>query len=100
MALRPRIYYNAEQKAEMWDRWQRGVTFCGCAVICFTASLALVALAAFCRCYQGTKLAIWCEHAMEPGQVNSGLRHQGGKPSHEIQRLEDDVGSAISIRRL
>ena len=24
MALRPRIYYNAEQKAEMWDRWQRG----------------------------------------------------------------------------
>ncbi len=25
----------------------------------------------------GTKLAIWCEHAMEPGQVNSELRHQG-----------------------
>jgi hypothetical protein len=24
MALRPRIYYNAEQKAEMWDRWQKG----------------------------------------------------------------------------
>ena len=24
MALRPRIYYNAEQKAQMWDRWQRG----------------------------------------------------------------------------
>jgi len=24
MNLRPRIYYNAEQKAEMWDRWQRG----------------------------------------------------------------------------
>jgi len=24
MSLRPRIYYNAEQKAEMWDRWQRG----------------------------------------------------------------------------
>jgi CubicO group peptidase (beta-lactamase class C family) len=22
MAMRPRIYYNAEQKAEMWDRWQ------------------------------------------------------------------------------
>ena len=61
----------------------RGVTFCGCAVICFTVSLALVALAAFCRCYQGTKLAIWTvrrpgEHAMDPGQVNSGLRHQGG----------------------
>ena len=24
MALRPRIYYNAEQKAQMWDRWQKG----------------------------------------------------------------------------
>ncbi len=24
MALRPRIKYSAEQKAEMWDRWQRG----------------------------------------------------------------------------
>ena len=24
MALRPRIYYNAEQKTEMWDRCQRG----------------------------------------------------------------------------
>ena len=24
MALRPRIYYNAEQKAEMWDRWHKG----------------------------------------------------------------------------
>jgi hypothetical protein len=24
MALEPRIYYNAEQKAQMWDRWQKG----------------------------------------------------------------------------
>ena len=24
MMYRPRIYYNAEQKAEMWDRWQKG----------------------------------------------------------------------------
>jgi AraC-like DNA-binding protein len=24
MMYRGRIYYNAEQKAEMWDRWQRG----------------------------------------------------------------------------
>ena len=45
-------------------------------------------------------LSVLCEHAIEPGQVNSGLRHQGSKPSHEIQQLEDDVGSAISIRRL
>jgi len=26
MAYRKRIYYTAEQKAEMWDRWQRGET--------------------------------------------------------------------------
>jgi hypothetical protein len=24
MMYRGRIYYNAEQKAEMWDRWQKG----------------------------------------------------------------------------
>jgi IS30 family transposase len=24
MMYRGRIYYNAEQKAEMWNRWQRG----------------------------------------------------------------------------
>jgi alpha-ketoglutarate-dependent taurine dioxygenase len=28
MALRPRIYYSAEQKAEIWDRWQRGESMC------------------------------------------------------------------------
>ena len=27
MALRPRINYYAEQKAEMWDRWQRRIIF-------------------------------------------------------------------------
>jgi hypothetical protein len=26
MKYRTRIYYTAEQKAEMWDRWQRGET--------------------------------------------------------------------------
>ena len=24
MKMRPRIYYTEEQKALMWDRWQRG----------------------------------------------------------------------------
>jgi len=78
----------------------RGVTFCDCAAICFTVFPALVALATFCRCYQGTVLAIRTvrrpgEHAVESSQVNPGLRHLGSKPSHEIQRLEDDMGSAI-----
>ena len=40
------------------------------------------------------------EHAVESSQVSPGLRHQGSKPSHEIQWLEDDVGSAIPIRCL
>jgi hypothetical protein len=26
MKYRTRIYYTAEQKAEMWDRWQHGET--------------------------------------------------------------------------
>ena len=26
MKYRTRIYYTAEQRAEMWDRWQRGET--------------------------------------------------------------------------
>ena len=45
-------------------------------------------------------LAIRREHAVESSQVNPGLRRQGSKPSHEIQWLEDDVGSAIPIRCL
>ena len=28
MALRPRIYYSAEQKEEIWNRWQRGESMC------------------------------------------------------------------------
>jgi hypothetical protein len=36
----------------------RGVTTCGYAVICFTAFLAHVALAASCRCHQDTMFAI------------------------------------------
>jgi len=28
MALRPRIYYSAKQKEEIWNRWQRGESMC------------------------------------------------------------------------
>jgi hypothetical protein len=72
----------------------RCMTFCGRAVICCNNFLALVALTAICRCYQGTVFAIQCELAVKSSQVNPRLRHQGSKPSHEIQWLEDDVGSA------
>ena len=54
----------------------------------------------FCWRYQGPVLAIRREHAVESSQVSPGLRHQGSKPSHEIQWLEDDVGSAVPIRCL
>ena len=29
MKQRQRIYYSAEQRAEIWDRWQRGKVHCG-----------------------------------------------------------------------
>ena len=62
--------------------------------------LAFGALAAFSRCYQCTVLAVWLmrhsdENAMEPGQVSSRPGYQGCKACHEIQWLEDNVGSAI-----
>ena len=38
--------------------------------------LAFGALASFRRRHQSSVVAIWCDHAVEPGQVNSGLRHQ------------------------
>ena len=62
--------------------------------------LAFGALAAFTRCYQCTVLAVWREYAMEAGQVSSRPGYQGCKACHEIQWLEDNVGSAISIRCL
>lgn len=34
---------------------------------------------------------------MEPGQVHPGFGHQSGKSRHKVQRLEDDVGGAVSI---
>jgi len=37
---------------------------------------------------------------METGQIHSRLRHQGGQPGDEVQRLEDDVRGAIAVRCL
>jgi hypothetical protein len=77
----------------------RGVTVCGCAVICFTVFLALVTLAAFRRRHQGSVFAIGTvrrpgEHAMEARQIGSRSGYQGCQACHEIQWLEDDVGSS------
>jgi len=40
------------------------------------------------------------EHAMEACQIGSRSGYQGCKACDKVQWLEDDVGSAISIRRL
>jgi len=36
------------------------------------------------------------EHAMESGQVDSGLRNQGSQPCYKVQWLEDLMGGAVS----
>ena len=108
----------------------RGVTFCGCTVICFTVFWRLSPLPRFtgvtrARCLligrsgapannavtnsPGANLDCFSwpakqasirDDTSKSGQVNPGLRYQGGKPCHEIQWLEDDVGSAIFRRYL
>jgi hypothetical protein len=60
----------------------------------------LVALAPFGRGDQGAMFTVRRKHAVESCQVHSGLGHQGGEPGHEIQRLEDDVRGAITVRCL
>ncbi len=57
--------------------------------------LAFGALASFRRRRQGSVFAIGLmrhsdEHAMEACQIDSRPGHQGGKPSHEIQRANAD----------
>jgi len=37
----------------------RGVTICGCAIICSAVFLVLATFAALRRCYQSTVLAVW-----------------------------------------
>ena len=43
---------------------------------------------------------VWRKYAIEAWQLGSRSGHQGGKPGHEIQWLEGDMGSTFSIRRL
>jgi hypothetical protein len=33
-------------------------------------------------------------------QVDARLWHQGGEPGDEVERLEDDMGVAVTVRRL
>ena len=45
-------------------------------------------------------LAVRGKYAIEARQVDPRLWHQGGEPGDEVQRLEDDMGGAIAVRRL
>ena len=62
--------------------------------------LAFGALASFRRRHQGSVFAIGCEHAMEACQIGSRPGYQSCQARHEIQWLEDNVGSAVSVRCL
>ena len=52
------------------------------------------------RCHRCAVLAVGGKHAMEARQVDLGLGHQGREPGDEVERLEDDMGGAIAVRRL
>ena len=72
--------------------WRRLLRICGPGVP--------AALAPLGRCHLRAVLAVWRKHAMETGQVDPRFRHQSCQPGNEVQRLEDDMRRAVSIRRL
>ena len=72
----------------------RGAAFGRRGLLAVIGGLAFVASASLGRCHQGAVLTVRRKHAMEPREVDSGLRHQRGQPGNEIQRLKDDVRSA------
>ena len=47
-----------------------------------------------------TMLAIRCEHAVEPGEVQSRTRDQRRQAGDEVEWVEDDVGGAVAKRLL
>lgn len=44
--------------------------------------------------------AVGGEYAVEAGQIHTRFGHQGGQADDEVERLEDDVGGAVTIRSL
>jgi hypothetical protein len=72
---------------------------------CFIfGSLLGTAFASFGRRHINTFFAVWVvrqpdEHAMESGQVYSRLWNQGCQFRDKVQRIEDDMGRAITVRR-
>jgi hypothetical protein len=67
---------------------------------CFVISrLRWVAFAPFGGCYIDTVFTVGRKHAMEPGQVYSGLGHQRRQLTDEIQQFKDDVRGPIAVGR-
>ena len=77
-----------------------GVTLGWRLVLCVIRRAAVVASTPFRRRHERPVPAVRCEHAVEARQVDPGLWDQGGQSSNEVQRLEDDMCSAIVVRRL
>ena len=69
-------------------------------LLALIGGFGFVAPAAPRRRHPRTMGAVRCEHPVESDQIDPGLRHQGGQPGDEVQRLKDDVCGAIAVRRL
>ncbi len=93
-------YIDIEYSFQALRPGHSGVTVCRLAVARLTVFLTLVAFTAFRRRHQRPVLAVWRKHAMESGQVSSRPGYQSCQARHEIQWLEDNVGSAVSVRCL
>jgi len=52
------------------------------------------------RCHRCSLLAVRGKYPMEVRQIDPGFWHQGGEPGDEIERLEDDMRGAVTVRRL
>ncbi len=72
------------------------VQLIGCFVFVF---LVDAALAPFGWCHIDSMFAVERKNAVEPGQVDPGLRNQGGQFGDEIQGFEYDMGGSITVGR-
>ena len=43
-----------------------------------------------------TLFAVWGEHAVEAGEVQTRTRHQRGQSGNEVEWVEDDMGGAVA----
>ena len=68
-------------------------------VIWFAALFLLCSLAPFGGRDDDSIFTVGSEAPMKPCEGHSGLGHQCSQSRHQVQRLENDMGGAVSIRR-